>query len=373
MTPRTLGLIVNPIAGMGGRVGLKGTDGPDMVARASALGAIPRSGTRAGQAMAVIVQANIRELELVTAAQGMGEEIARAAGWSPRVIGGAISGETRAADTERVAAEMADSGVDLLLFAGGDGTARNICHAIGCSTPVIGIPSGVKMHSAVFATGPRAAGEVAIRALTSDAPVTREAEVMDIDEDAFRSGIVSAKLYGVLRVPVARGLVQGLKSGRGGGETAELAAIAADVVRHMPDNRVSIIGPGSTTRAILDQMGLASTLLGIDVVYRGELLRRDATERDLLTYLSQTPGQVIVTPIGGQGYLFGRGNQQISTEVLRAVGLENIIVVATPNKLAALAGEPLRVDTGDDALDALLRGYRRVITGFGMETVYPVV
>lgn len=372
MTPRTLGLIVNPIAGMGGRVGLKGTDGPDMAARAAALGAVPHAATRAAQALAIIAQAKIPDLELVTAPQRMGEEIARAGGWNPRVVGGPIAGETTAADTERAAAAMAACGVDLLLFAGGDGTARNICHAIGCSIPAIGIPSGVKMHSAVFATGASAAGAVAVRALTAESAATQEAEVMDIDEDAFRRGIVSAKLYGVLRVPVARGLVQSLKSGSSGGETAELAAIAADVVRQMPDDRVSIIGPGSTTRAILDQMGLASTLLGVDVVYRGDLLRQDATERDLLTYLSQTPGQIIVTPIGGQGYLFGRGNQQISAEVLRGVGLENIVVVATPGKLASLGGQPLRVDTGDDALDALLRGYRRVITGFGMETIYPV-
>jgi predicted polyphosphate/ATP-dependent NAD kinase len=195
---------------------------------------------------------------------------------------------------------------------------------------------------------------------------------MDIDEDAFRSGIVSAKLYGVLRVPVARGLVQGLKSGSGGGEAAEQAAIAADVARQLPAHRVIIIGPGSTTRAILDHLGLAATLLGVDVVYRGDLLRQDATEQELLTNLGETSGQIVVTPIGGQGYLFGRGNQQISAEVISRVGLDNIVVVATPGKLASLRGEPLRVDTGDEVLDALLRGYRRVITGYGMETVYPV-
>jgi predicted polyphosphate/ATP-dependent NAD kinase len=371
---RTLGLIVNPIAGMGGRVGLKGTDGPQTVAQARALGAVPLSAVRAAQALGVIAQANIPGLEVLTAPGSMGEEIVRELGWQPRVIGEPLAGETTAADTERAAATMAALGVDLLLFAGGDGTARNICHAIGTSIPAIGIPTGVKMHSAVYATSPRAAGEIVVRSLTTESAATREAEVMDIDEEAFRQGIVSARLYGALRVPVARGLLQGLKSGRGGGEPAELAAIAADVVRRMlqAQDRVSIIGPGGTTRAILDQMGLPSTLLGVDVLYRGEVLRLDATERELLGYLAQTPGQVIVTPIGGQGFLFGRGNQQISAEVLRRVGLENIVVVATPSKLSSLAGGPLRVDTGDEELDALLRGYRRVVTGYGMETVYPV-
>ena len=164
--PRRLGLIVNPIAGMGGRVGLKGTDGAETVARARTLGAIPQSAARAAKALSVIAQANIPELEVVTAPGDMGEEIAREAGWNSGWSATPIAGETTAADTERAAAAMAVLGVDLLLFAGGDGTARNICQAVGCSVPAIGIPSGVKMHSAVFATGPRAAGDIAVRALT---------------------------------------------------------------------------------------------------------------------------------------------------------------------------------------------------------------
>src|SRR5690606_12631272 len=162
----------------------------------------------------------------------------------------------------RVAATLLEIGVDVLVFAGGDGTARDICRVIGTTVPAIGIPTGVKMHSAVYAVSPRAAGEIALRALTQSAPPTREAEVMDIDEDSFRAGVVSARLYGYLRVPVARGLVQSLKSGRGGGEPAELAAIAADVAQRLPADRLSIFGPGTTTRAITDHIGVTSTLLG---------------------------------------------------------------------------------------------------------------
>lgn len=369
MSAYSLGLIINPIAGMGGPVGLKGTDGA--VAQARALNAVPLSETRAAQALAVVA-AQLPELTVVTAPGNMGEDVARAVGWDPQVIGSRPDRETTAADTEQIAAALADIGVDVLVFAGGDGTARDICRVIGASIPAIGIPTGVKMHSAVYATSPRAAGEVVVRALTQSAAPTREAEVMDIDEESFRAGLVSARLYGYMRVPVARGLVQGLKSGRGGGEPAELAAIAADVAQRLPADRLSIFGPGTTTRAITDHIGVTSTLLGVDILYRGEMVARDATEREILEHLRHVPGTVIVTPIGGQGYIFGRGNQQLSSQVLRQVGLEHIIVVATPSKLAQLAGEPLRVDTNDDDLDAMLRGYRRVVTGYGMETVYPV-
>jgi predicted polyphosphate/ATP-dependent NAD kinase len=363
-------LIVNPIAGLGGSVGLKGTDGAGTAERALALGATPRAGARATLALARIA-ADLPHLRVLTGPGDLGATQAHAAGFTPEVIG-APAGYTTAADTRRLADEMAAQGVDLLLFAGGDGTARDICAAIGTAIPALGIPSGVKMHSAVFATTPGAAGQAALQHLTTATPRVREAEVMDIDEQAFRNGEVSARLYGTLLTPATRGLLQGLKAGRGGGEAAELAGIAADVVQHLHHDRLTILGPGTTTRAVLDQMGLSGTLLGVDVLYRGDLLRRDATERDLLGFLDATPGRIIVTPIGGQGYIFGRGNQQLSPAVLRQVGLPNITVIATPSKIATLADHTLRVDTGDEDLDAALRGYRRVITGYGAESVLPV-
>lgn len=370
VSPRTLGLIVNPIAGLGGSVGLKGTDGIGTAERALALGAVPHAGVRASLALARLA-ADLPNLHVLTGPGELGETHARAAGFTPELIDG-LSENTTAADTRRLAAEMAARGVDLLLFAGGDGTARDICAVVGTAIPVLGIPSGVKMHSAVFATTPGAAGQAALQHLSAAAPRVREAEVMDIDEQAFRNGAVSARLYGMLLTPATRGLLQSLKAGRGGGDAAELAAIAADVVQHLRHDDLTILGPGTTTRAVLDHLGLQGTLLGVDVLYRGELLRRDATERDLLGYLEQTPGRIIVTPIGGQGYIFGRGNQQLSPAVLRQVGLPNITVIATPSKVASLDGQVLRVDTGDEELDAALRGYRRVITGYGVESVLPV-
>ena len=289
--PYRLGLIVNPIAGMGGRVGLKGTDGTDTVARARGLGAVPLSGERAATALAVVARALGDRVELVTPPGEMGESVARAAGFAPAVVGTITPGATTAADTARAVRAIEQRAVDLLLFAGGDGTARDVCRALAAELPVLGIPTGVKMHSAVYATTPRAAGEVAVRFLNEEATRERlahcrEAEVMDIDEEAVRAGRVSARLYGYLRVPVAPSLVQRVKAGRGGGEAGELAAIAAEVVDRMADGRLYLLGPGTTTRAIADRLGIAKTLLGVDLVYRGELVARDVSEREILAHLS---------------------------------------------------------------------------------------
>ena len=229
------------------------------------------------------------------------------------------------------------------------------------SIPVLGIPTGVKMHSSVFATSPRAAGELAARFLSAPGGTCRESEVMDIDEDAFRDGRVAARLYGYLRVPYERSLVQGLKSGSGGRDQRELAGIASVIGQRMSDGALWILGPGSTTRHIAAALGLEKTLIGVDVYRDGELMHKDANEGELLRLLDGGPARIVVTPIGGQGYIFGRGNQQLSPEVIRRVGKENVVVVAAASKLADLAGAPLLVDTGDPELDDEFRGYIRVV------------
>jgi predicted polyphosphate/ATP-dependent NAD kinase len=286
------------------------------------------------------------------------------------VIGSLETGETSAVDTERIARDLCDQAVDLLLFAGGDGTARDICVAIGTRIPALGIPAGVKMHSAVFATTPRTAGEAVSRFLATANLPSREAEVMDIDEDAFRGGRVSAQLYGTLLVPEMPRLIQHPKTGRNGSDGAALAGIADEMIERMRDESLYIIGPGTTTRAIVERMGGEKTLLGVDLFYRGERIAADATERQILFHLDRLDARIIVTPIGGQGFLFGRGNQQLSAEVIRRVGKLNVTVIATMGKLAGLAGEPFLVDTGDPEIDAMLAGYTRVVTGYRMECVY---
>ena len=361
---RKLGLIVNPIAGLGGRVGLKGSDGAAIQRRALELGAKPESLTRAVQTLERL--APIRDgITLYTYPAEMGEEAAEKSGLSPEVIGSIELGQTTAADTKDAAKAMQRLGVDLLLFAGGDGTARDIVDAIGESLLVLGIPTGVKMQSAVFAVSPISAGDLALASLQGRIRREREAEVMDIDEGALRQGIVTAKLYGYLRIPYEARLVQGAKNPSRGGDKVAMEEVALHIVDHMVDEHLYVIGPGTTTRTILTKLGMHKTLIGVDVVAKGKLLARDVNESQLLDLLEGRVVKIVVTPIGGQGYLFGRGNQQISPKVIKQVGKENIIVVATPNKLDALRGQPLLVDTGDSETDRALSGYVRVVCGFG--------
>ena len=368
MGRRTLGLIVNPIAGMGGSVGLKGTDTAAILSEARARGAAPQAARRAAVVLEALAAAR-PGLELLAAPGAMGEGIAREAGLSPSVVGAPAEGETGAADTRAAAEAMADAGARLIVFAGGDGTARDMVAALGDRVPVIGVPAGVKMHSAVYATSPRAAADLALRALTQDIEA-RPREVMDIDEEAFRAGAVSAKLYGYLPVPYSPDLMQSVKAGGVSSDRAALSGIAAEIAGRMEAGRLYILGPGTTTRAIAEALGLPKTLLGVDLVRDGAVIAADASEEAILRALAESPpGGIVVTPIGGQGHFLGRGNQQIGARVVRAVGLDRLLVAATPEKLASLRDSTLHVDTGDPALDRALAGWRRVITGRGNETV----
>jgi len=368
---KRLGLIVNPIAGIGGRVGLKGSDGAEIQKKALELGAVPQSPTRAIQALERIKSMK-GVLEIITYPGEMGEDAARACGFEPTVIGSIKQGETTPEDTRIAAQEMVGLKVDLLLFAGGDGTARDIYSAIGEGIPVLGIPAGVKIHSAVFATNPISAGDLAMLYLRGRVSSLREAEVMDIDEEAFRQDIVSAKLYGYLKIPFRRRLVQSLKVASSPGEKASSEAIACDIVDRVGDECLYIIGPGTTTRAITSKLGLNKTLVGVDVVFQGKLVATDVNESQLLRLLEGRKVKIIVTPIGGQGCIFGRGNQQISPEVIKRVGKDNIIVVSTPEKINSLGGRPLWVDTGDRAVDRMLSGYMRVVTGYNEQVICKV-
>lgn len=368
MEPKKLGLIVNPIAGMGGRVGLKGSDGEEILRKAIELGAVPTSPGRAVEALRRLAPIKDR-IELITYPREMGEDEARECGFDPVVIGSITRGRTTAADTKRAAREMLELGVDLILFSGGDGTARDVYGAVDQKVPVLGIPAGVKIHSAVFAVNPSSAGDLAVMYLQGKPTVLRESEVMDVDEEAFRGGLVSARLYGYLRVPYEKALVQSSKAGSAAEEEFAMEAIASDIVENMESDYIYIIGPGTTTRSIAEKLGLDKTLLGVDVVHRGRLLASDVNEAQLLRLVRGRKAKIVVTVIGGQGFIFGRGNQQISPRVIREVGGENIIVVATPNKLASLRGKPLLVDTGDKETDKMLDGYFKVVTEYGRRVV----
>ena len=365
-----LGLIVNPVAGLGGSVALKGSDGEDTAAKAIALGAEPKSNSRTKAALEVLVphQSNIT---IYTVNDEMGEQTAKSLGFNTQVVYQSSS-HTTSDDTEAAARLLQQQGVDLILFAGGDGTARNICHAVEDSVPVLGIPAGCKIHSGVYAITPKAAGRVVEMLVKGELVTLSDADVMDIDEVAFRQGTVKAKRYGEMQVPSEVRYVQAVKNG--GKETDELvlADIAAYVVSEMDADTLYVMGSGSTVGAVMEEMGLENTLLGVDLVEDQALVGQDLTAQQLLELTTGRETKLVITLIGGQGHIFGRGNQQLSPALIKAIGRDNIIVVATKTKLQALNGRPLICDTGDSELDDELSGYIRVTSGFNDHIMYAV-
>ncbi len=368
MTKR-LGLIVNPIAGMGGRVGLKGTDGEETLNKALELGAIKESPKKVKKALDYINQ-HISGIDILTYPGDMGQNECINLGITPIVIGNLDSEKTTYKDTEEAALMMVKKEVDLILFAGGDGTARNIYNVVGNRVPVIGIPAGVKIHSAVFATNPLNAGKIVQSFFENNNIELRESEVMDIDEKLFREGKVVAKLFGYMKVPYEKKFVQSLKAGGVFSDNICLEGIADYIIDSMEDDCIYLIGSGTTTKKILDQMKLPCTLLGIDIVKNKKLLLNDANEEDILNMTKDKKFKIIVSPIGGQGYIFGRGNQQLSPKIINASEKENIIVISTPSKIINLKGRPLLVDTGDENTDKILKGYYKVIVGYDETYVY---
>ncbi|MBI3186380.1 MAG: ATP-NAD kinase family protein [Gammaproteobacteria bacterium] len=369
-----LGLIINPVAGIGGSVALKGSDG--MVQRAQQLGARPQAQVRARHALELL-QNNRDQFRVYTAAHDMGEYVCRGLGFDVSVVSHNSAGETTASDTEKAVQCLLHQGIDLLVFAGGDGTARNVFNAMmQCDeklrVPVLGIPAGCKIHSAVYAVTPQHAGELLSQIIRGRALSMQEASVMDIDEEAFRHDVVKARRYGYLTVPVENQYMQGMKEGAVTHEDMILHDIAVYITETMEDDVMYFIGSGSTPKAVMDALQLESTLLGIDAVSNRQLVAKDINEKDMLQLISTHPVKIVLTVIGGQGHLFGRGNQQFSPAVIRAVGKENLLIIATPEKIHGLDGKPIRVDTGDVDLDHALYGMAKIITGYDEHTLYRI-
>jgi len=370
---KRLGLIVNPIAGMGGRVGLKGTDGSEILERAIRLGATPVAQERAIEALQALRTRFTSPMELLTCSQKMGEESAKETGFSPGVVYRTPIQQTTPDDTRSAAEVLQTHNVDLLLFVGGDGTARDICDAIGRSTPCLGIPAGVKVCSSVFSTNPRSGGDLAARYLDGDAGLM-DGEVLDVDESEFRMDRISVRLHGHLRVPFDSMKLQNSKAGSilDDDEANAQDAIARFVEEELKDDWTYIIGPGSTTGALGRRLGFEKTILGVDAIRGRIVIGKDLSEQGVIQLLTHGRVSIIVTPIGGQGFIFGRGNPQISAGVIKRVGKENIIVIATKHKIHSLKTKRLLVDTGDSELDEELSGYMKTITGYREYSVLSV-
>ena len=362
-----MGFVVNPIAGMGGRVGLKGTDG--VLKEALARGAKPVAPQRAKEFLHELKRhAEELNLQLLACPGIMGEKEAREASFKPEVLPLTIGKETTAEDTKKAVRLFAEVKVDLIVFVGGDGTARDIYDALKNlpnTVPVLGVPSGVKMYSGIFAVNPRDAAEVVVAFAKKTASMA-DFEIMDADEEAIRSDRFAVKLYGFLRGPFLPLRVQASKqvTPQTLDERENQKASARFVVEEMVPDATYILGPGTTVRCVAELLGVEKTLLGVDLYRNGKLIR-DVDEKRILREVNDWQKVwIIVSPIGRQGMLFGRGNQQISPEIIKRVGKKRIIVVATRNKVQSLDGGVLRVDTGDAEVDEMLKGYIRVVTDY---------
>ncbi|MCZ6617097.1 MAG: NAD(+)/NADH kinase [Gammaproteobacteria bacterium] len=361
-----IALLINPVAGIGGSVGLKGSDGRAVQSRAAALGGEARGVARARRTLVRSAEV-LEQIDWVTWGGSMVglllDEFE-----APGVVLETPVDEPTANDTRRAAERFLFEKVDLLIFAGGDGTARDVLAAVETKLPVLGIPAGVKMHSGVFATTPEVAGEVLIRLVRGGLVRSTLADVRDLDETALRAGQLRPRFYGELAVPELGGFLQHTKQGGRENELMALDEITADVVARMEGNNgVYVLGPGSSVMAVKRALGMDASLMGVDVWQEGNQLGKDVNARWLhdriLTDDRQAP-VLVVSFTRDQGFLFGRGNQQLSARFLKQLPRASVWVIGTRSKLLSLAGRPLLIDTDDAELDREWSGLIEVTTGY---------
>lgn len=360
------GFMVNPIAGMGGKVGLKGTDG--VLAEAVKRGAKPVAPGRGTEFLRKLRELGItQKTQIITGPGVMGEEEIHSAGLDAEVLSMRTEPQTSAEDTKTAIRLLVKQKVDLILFVGGDGTARDILDALPSAhtMPILGIPAGVKMYSGIFAVNPAEAAYV-VEAFIKGETQQVDQEIIDADEPAIRSDRFNIRLYGFLKGPFLPMRIQGSKqtSPETIDEHDNQMAVARFIVEGMAPKATYILGPGSTVKCVADLLEAEKTLLGVDIYSEGRTVK-DVNEAALLGNIHDWRNTwIIVSPIGRQGILFGRGNQQISPRVIGLVGKKKIVVLATKSKIQSVEGGVLRVDTGDGEVDNMLKGYVRVATDY---------
>jgi len=365
-----IGCLINPIAGMGGRVGLKGTDG--VAAEAARRGAEPVANPRAREALKALkaLVDGVPEAPVITwltASGAMGADALREAGFADVEVVHEAPPSPSADDTRAAVKIFLAAGVDLILFCGGDGTARDVASLAGEATPILGIPAGVKMYSGVFGVTPARTAEILLQYVLKRIGLAR-VEILDLDENKYRQDEWAVRLFMTARTPFEPSYMQAAKAIITG---ADEGAVKEDIAAHLreeidvkPDS-LFLLGPGSTVQAVGRALGIDKTLLGIDAIAHGKMVGKDLAERAILDLLDRHDDRkLILSPIGAQGFVLGRGNQPLSPAVIRRIGLGNIIVIATPAKLARTA--VLRFDTGDPALDAdmISRKFMTVVVGY---------
>jgi predicted polyphosphate/ATP-dependent NAD kinase len=368
---RTVGLLVNPIAGIGGRVGLKGTDG--VLDKALELGGKPVAPEKMSKFLEALSdllrRENLERLKWLTCSGSMGGRYLEEFGegpWEWDVVK-RTGDHTTAEDTKSACTILAERGVGLIVFCGGDGTARDVWKTVGTDVPIVGIPSGVKMHSGVFGMRPEAVAFIVVRFLLGELDIG-DGEILDLDEERYRAGEWHIRLFGVASTPNEPSYVQvGKMHAEAVSEEDIKTEIAEHISEDMDENKdtLYILGSGSTVAAVSKEIGLDYSLLGVDAVFQSDLIGKDLNEEQLLSILDEYESvKLILTPIGAQGFVLGRGNLQLSPRVIRRIGLEDIVIICTPAKLSRTP--LLRIDTGDDGLDQEFRSreYVTVVTGY---------
>ena len=368
-----IGFLVNPIAGMGGKVGLKGTDG--VLDKAKNLGAKPIAPSKALETLEEFLSSYSQrdDIEWFTCSALMGyDELIKAGAKKIQVVYSYNKDNTSSDDTKNACEKLLIEEIELILFCGGDGTARDIYSIVGNNIPVLGIPSGVKMHSAVFGINTSATAKM-LHEFVNNRLTIGDAEIMDLDEERYRNGEWNIKLFGI-----AKGIVEPtyVQVGKSIFESVSDNSIKDELTEHIegeikehPDF-LYLFGPGGTIDYIACKLGLKNTLLGIDAYYNGKIIGSDLNEESILKLLDEYPKiKVILSPIGAQGFILGRGNLQLSPQVIRRIGMKNIIVVSTPSKLAATP--VLRVDSGDKNLDKMFfeHEFMMVVIGYRLSRV----
>ena len=366
-----LGLLVNPDAGLGGRLGLKGSDGQAEIARSR--GAQDRSGPRMRAMLnhlVTISNENLDGIQWYVSKGRMGTDWISPAISSLEVIHSSSS-STDANDTSQLVGSMIGSDIDLLVYAGGDGTTRDVVAALSeygrPELPIIGVPTGVKMHSGCFASSPKAAAEVLSAWLEGDLLLS-STEVLDLDEDLYRQGNWVVKLYAEAITPASPRWMQGSKMRvEASGEEEIIQGLADHVRETLIDDRMMIVwGSGGTLRTIGGILGFELNTLGIDITVGGNIIGSDLNENEILSALKEHQGDVILllSPMGGQGFLIGRGNLQLSPDVLKIIGVNRVLGIVTPAKMLTLRS--LRIETGDSEMDQRFsdKKYLKVLQGY---------
>ncbi len=364
-----LGLIVNPISGMGGSVGLKGTDGKDILKKAIELGGKPNAYKRTDIFLQAL-EGFESKIKFITCPGYMGENSIKKFNFAYELISDSIFNkgngiyDTNSEHTKRatkIIKTMKD--VNLILFVGGDGTARDILDVIGDNRPCLGIPSGVKIYSSVFAINPTAAANIVVQFLWDQLSLTKS-EVLDIDEEAYRKGELVSILYGYLLTPHSPEFCQYSKLGSPDTDQNNQERIADKIIEDLEKETYYLLGPGTTVKAITDKLGVQKTLLGVDLLYNKKIIAYDLNENQILNYVKNRPIKIIVSIIGRQGFLFGRGNLQFTPKILKRISLSNIIIIATKAKLLSIPNKFLWIDSRDSDLDKEMRGLYKIITDY---------